>query len=85
MSTQDKERETVEHYIKLLGLKEALALLGRRAKAANKLAKKRIGDRVEGLASSHPDGRVNAPNSALNTLVGRMGGKRKPKKSKRGY
>lgn len=84
-ATNKKEEELVEHYTRLLGFREACLLLARRNKAANKLDKKKNRDRVEGLASSKPDGRLNAPNLSLGSLVGRMGGKRKQKKSKRGY
>lgn len=77
--------ERFEFYKGLLGFNEALQLLVRRDKAATKLEKKKAKDRREGQAGSRPDGRLNGYNIALNSLVGRMGGKRKPKKSRRGF
>lgn len=78
-------REDVSHYERLLGFNEALQLLVRRDKLRTKLDKKKAKDRVEGQAASRPDGRLNAFNLASGSLVAVYGGKRKPKRTKRGY
>jgi hypothetical protein len=72
-------------YEKLLGFNAALELLYRREDAAKKLAKLKIKSKTEQQAGSRPDGRLNGPNLALGSLVAQMGGKRKSKKTKRGY
>jgi hypothetical protein len=85
--------EDFEHYEKLIGFDAACALLVGRAKSAKKLEVKRAKclstseskDRRMGLAMARPDGRLNGYNIASSSLVGRMGGKRKAKKSKKGY
>jgi hypothetical protein len=85
----------LNHYASLIGLDAAVLLLMKRAKSANKFAIKRAKclstspeiskDRRTGLAMARPDGRLNGYNIASSSLVGRMGGKRKAKKSKKGY
>lgn len=80
-----KLQADVAHYTKLVGLGPALTLLMSRAKHADKLTRKREKDSREKQAASKPDGRLNAFNLASGSLVDRMGGKRKPKKTKRGY
>lgn len=78
-------KEDFKHYEKLLGFNEAILLLVRREKASQKLQKLKAKNQKEQQASSRPDGRLNGYNIALGSLVAQMGGKRKAKKTKRGY
>lgn len=73
------------HYEKLIGLGPALELLASRSLSATKLQKKKEKNRTEQQASSKPEGRLNGPNLALGSLVQIYGGKRKMKKTKRGF
>ena len=83
--TAYSEKEELDHYTRLLGLDAAIRLLMERKKAGKNLVKKLKRSRMEQQAASYPDGRLNAGNLASRSLVGQMGGKRKPKKSKRGF
>lgn len=78
-------RADFAHYEKLIGLGAALELLASRSISATKLQKKKEKSRTEKQASSKPDGRLNGPNLARGSLVQIYGGKRKLKKTKRGY
>lgn len=79
------EQEELAHYTRLLGLNEAIKLL--RSREKDKIKRERLlkRSRTEKQATSYPDGRLNAGNLASRSLVGAMGGKRKPKKTKRGF
>lgn len=74
-----------DHYVSLIGLDATITLLTGRAKSAAKLEHLRAKNQTEQLASSRPDGRLNGYNMSLGSLVCKMGGKRKAKKTKRGY
>lgn len=78
-------KSELEHYEKLIGLEPALELMRKRSKARMSLHKTKIKSPTEQQASSRPDGRLNGYNMALGSLVSSMGGKRKAKKTKRGY
>lgn len=80
-----KVEDDLKHYEKLLGFNDAFQLLYARHRASVKLEKIKAKSRSEGLASSKPDGRLNAQNLSLNSIVCKMGGKRKLKKTKRGF
>lgn len=78
-------RADFAHYEKLIGFGPALDLLIKRSKASAKLEKRKEKSKTEQQASSRPFGRLNAPNLATGSLVQVCGGKRKAKKTKRGY
>lgn len=79
------DKQTLEHYINIMGFGPAIAMLAQRERQAAKLEKHKARNQREKMASSFPDNRLNAGNLALRSVVGRMGGKRKPKKTKKGY
>lgn len=86
--TPTEEQRALREFQSLLdtcGLAEAMRIVGERIESSRKLAKKQQKSRSEQQASSRPDGRLNGYNIANSSLVGRMGGKRKPKRSNRGW
>jgi hypothetical protein len=78
-------KEDFEHYEKLIGLGPTIRLLHEREKAKKKLERKRNKDRAEQLGGSRPDGRMNGFNISSGSIVAKMGGKRRSKKTKRGF
>lgn len=86
--TPTEEQRALREFKSLLptcGFGEALRITGERIEASRKLTKKQSSSRTEQQATSRPDGRLNGYNIANSSLVGRMGGKRKPKRSNRGW
>lgn len=78
------DEQEFKRYVNLVGLGDALLLLNNRRKAAKALEKSRGCSHSRHHTAMHGR-RVNGPNAALGSLVASMGGKRKPKKTKRGY